>query len=113
VVVPKFQPVATRRISSTVGGELKLTGAFMNVIESVSINGVTLKQISDSASSITFQALAGVPGEVTLAIKFAGGSLSWVNAFSYFDPASVRPAFVYHAPKTTKAKPGKKPKPKN
>jgi hypothetical protein len=99
VVVPKFQPVATRRISSTAGGELTLTGAFLDVIQSVSINGVTLKQLSGSSSFVTYQVLAGVPGEVTLAIKFVGGSLSWVNAFSYIDPASVKPAFVYHAPK--------------
>jgi len=110
---PLFNPIAKRTINSATGGTLTLEGRLLSKVTKVSLNGSDLSTAVNQAGGIDVKVPAGKPGSAVLKITFEGGSLIWDNAFQYVDPATLKPEFVYHAPKPVKpAKKTPKTKPK-
>lgn len=106
---PLFNPIENRSVNSTTGGKITLTGRVLSKVSKISIGTAELSFVKTADGNLDVTVPAGKPGLVDLKVTFEGGSLVWENAFRYVDPASVKPPFVYHAPKPVK-KPVKKKK---
>jgi uncharacterized repeat protein (TIGR02543 family) len=99
---PLFNPIEGRAINATTGGKVVLTGRNLAKVTKVSIAGKACEIKTDSEGRIEVTLPAGQPGQGNLEVAFGGSSLLWENAFTYFDPTKVRPAWV--APKAVKVK---------
>ena len=99
---PLFNPIEGRAINATTGGKVVLTGRNMAKVTKVSIAGKACEIKTDAEGRIEVTLPAGQPGQGNLEVAFGGSSLVWENAFTYFDPTKVRPAWV--APKAVKVK---------
>ena len=99
---PLFNPIEGRAINATTGGKVVLTGRNLAKVTKVSIAGKACEIKTDAEGRIEVTLPAGQPGQGNLEVSFGGSSLVWENAFTYFDPTKVRPAWV--APKAVKVK---------
>ncbi|MEN9967823.1 MAG: hypothetical protein RL036_1056 [Actinomycetota bacterium] len=99
---PLFSPIENRLVNSALGGKITLTGRVLSKVSKISIGTIELSFIKTAEGNLDVTLPAGKPGSGDLKVTFEGGSLVWENAFKYVDPTSVRPPFVYHAPKSAK-----------
>jgi uncharacterized repeat protein (TIGR02543 family) len=99
---PLFNPIEGRAINATTGGKVVLTGRNLAKVTKVSIAGKACEIKTDAEGRLEVTLPAGQPGQGNLEVAFGGSSLVWENAFTYFDPTKVRPAWV--APKAVKVK---------
>lgn len=99
---PLFNPIDGRAINATTGGKVVLTGRNLAKVTKVSSAGKACEIKTDAEGRIEVTLPAGQPGQGNLEVAFGGSALVWENAFTYFDPTKVRPAWV--APKAVKVK---------
>jgi uncharacterized repeat protein (TIGR02543 family) len=97
-----FNPIEGRAINAVTGGKVILSGSNLSLLTGVSIAGKALDYKTDAQGRIEVTLPAGQPGQGNLEIAFGASKFEWQNAFTYFDPAKVRPPFV--APKAVKVK---------
>lgn len=99
---PIFNPVENRKVNALIGGKILLSGRNLSAVTKVSVAGKSCETDFDSLGRLEVLIPAGMPGEGALEINFGASKMAWANAFTYFDPTKVRPAFV--APKAVKPK---------
>ena len=87
---------------------MTVTGARLDTIVSIKVDGQAAELISVAESKIDFIAPAGKPGFPELRIQFATGYMTWSNALTYFDIMVEKAKLANRIPKPAKAiKPAK------
>lgn len=105
---PLVNAIEARTFDSSLGGIVTVTGARLDTIVSIKVDGQAAELISVAESKIDFIAPAGKPGFPELRIQFATGYMTWSNALTYFDIMVEKAKLANRIPKPAKAiKPAK------
>ena len=99
---PVFDPIQARNFDANTGGLVVLTGRRLDTVTRITVDGRDSKIISSTDSKVEFISPPSKPGLPELQIFFTQGSMTWSNAFTYFDASVERAKLNNRIPKAVK-----------